>query len=108
MNSKFKFDTKFCLISINTPEWNQLITMNNDFNNYFNPLQESTKEMFKFSFGKIFGVCLPSECDTSQVLNIINNRLLLSLGLNATSQKYCSTKNSKSNQPFTFSELISM
>lgn len=100
------FETKFCLISISTPEWNQLL-QSEQFSNYFNPLHESTKEMYKFDFGKIFGVCLPSSCSTRSVLESIN-RILLPLGLNATSQQYCSTKQTKSNEPFTFIEIIAM
>lgn len=100
------FETKFCLISINTPEWKQLVE-DKRFNNYFNPLQESTKEIFKFNYGKIFGVCLPSSCNTKSILKSIN-RLLLPLGLNATSQQYCSTKTSRLNEAFTFTEIISV
>ena len=107
MLEKSSFETKFCLISISTPEWSQLIE-DKAFNRYFNPLQASTKEMFKFNFGKIFGVCLPSSCSTQAILKSVN-RHLLPLGLNATSQQYCSTsKTSKSNEPFTFSEIIAL
>lgn len=99
------FETKFCLISINTPEWNQLVSRPS-FNNYFDHLEASTKEMFKFNFGKIMGVCLPSSCDTQRVLQIINKRILIPFGLNATSQKFCSTK--ASDKPFALSEMISV
>ena len=107
MQGQKSFETKFCLVSVSTPEWSSLV-QDGRFSRYFSPLQESTKEMFKFNLGKIFGLCLPSSCDTDAVLASIN-RLLRPLGLNATSQQYCSTgPKSRSNEPFATTEIIAL
>lgn len=106
MKVEKSIETKFCLISISTPEWNQLVATE-QFSNYFDQLKDSTKEMYKFNLGKVFGVCLPSSCRTESVLKSMN-RILLPLGLNATSQQYCSTKQSISDEPFTYTQIFAM
>lgn len=90
---------------MSTPEWSRLV-QDRRFSSYFSPLQESTKEMFKFNLGKIFGVCLPASCDTNAILDSVN-RVLLPLGLNASSQRYCSTR-TRSGEPFAITEIIAV
>ena len=107
MRSGHRFETKFCLISVSTPEWSDLVH-DRRFARYFSPLQESTKEMFKFNYGKIFGLCLPSSCDTDAVLESAN-RMLLPPDLRATSQRFCSTTTKfKSNQPYAITEIVAL
>ena len=83
------FDGKYCLVSVQTKESEDIKQLEN-YKSYQTKLSERSRRIVQFNIGNAHGVCMPSTCKIEEITSV-TNKLIKSYGFSILPPRRCTT-----------------